>query len=380
MFRRLFARRTQLVSSRGFSGGGGANSDSFYGRLMGKYPVATSVATAMALWGGGDLASQGLEMHEDKEAKFQSHRFMGVLSHGCLIGGLGNYAWYSWLDSFVRSGLGLTSGARFVAAKIGLEVALWHPTSLLCFWLRQSYWPTLAGDVCLWTPMDILNFSRVPVHLQTTFINMGSLFEAVVLSYIHKHGFGGESVDDKIEEKKSRVAALNPATIFSKLIHLESNLSHEELRSNIKMQFARLDVDHTGFLSIDELTSGAFLPGIDDSEVNAKVAEMLHRLADGDGDGRVSEAEYSRFLLKFHAVVYRKKFIAEVVLALFDENDDGFIDSKEMKKILRVFGCDSSDEAVKEAMRICDINGDGKVSSQELADALRTFSRPDSSK
>jgi hypothetical protein len=52
---------------------------------------------------------------------------------------------------------------------------------------------------------------------------------------------------------------------------------------------------------------------------------MLHRLADGDGDGRVSEAEYSRFLLKFHAVGYRKKFIAEFVLALFDVSDDGYI-------------------------------------------------------
>ena len=354
--------------------------------------MSTSVATAMALWGGGDLASQGLEMRGDKEAKFQSRRFMGVLSHGCLIGGLGNYAWYRWLDGFVRSGLGLTAGARFVAAKIGLEIAIWHPASLLCFWvivgiseghsfskiqreLRQSYWPTLAGDVCLWAPMDFLNFSRVPVHLQTTFINLGSLFEAVVLSYIHKHGFGGEIVDDKIEEKKSHVAAVNPTTIFSKLIHLESNLSHEKLRSNIKMQFARLDVDHTGFLGIEELTSGEFLPGIDDHEVNAKVAELLHRLADGDGDGCVSEAEYSRFLLKFHAVGYRRKFIVDAILALFDENGDGYIDSKEMSKIIHAFGCDASDEAVKEAMRICDINCDGKVSAQELADALRTFSK-----
>jgi len=61
------------------------------------------------------------------------------------------------------------------------------------------------------------------------------------------------------------------------------------------------------------------------------------------------------------------------VLSLFDENGDGFVDAKEMKTILRVFGCDHSDEAVKQAMRACDENGDGKVSASELSSVLKAM-------
>jgi hypothetical protein len=154
--------------------------------MMSEYPLLTSVVTAAALWGGGDLLSQGLELRENPEEKFQSHRFAGVLMHGTIMGGFGNYMWYNnFLDPFVRNFLKLRSGSfRFVASKIGLEIAVWHPCSLFCYWvivgiaegsswskitkeLRESFFATLAGDVCLWTPMDILNFTKIPVHLQT---------------------------------------------------------------------------------------------------------------------------------------------------------------------------------------------------------------------
>lgn len=115
------------------------------------------------------------------------------------------------------------------------------------------------------------------------------------------------------------------------------------------------------------------LPGIDDEAVSDKVTEIIHRLGDEDGDGRISEQEYERLLLKFHQVGYRKSFIADVVLAIFDANGDGFIDTKEMKSILRVLGCDSSDKAVKEAMEACDVDGDGKVSAAELVVVLKSM-------
>ena len=72
---------------------------------------------------------------------------------------------------------------HFVAAKIELEVAIWHPIGLFVYWvlvgtaeghrvekikreLAADSLPTRAGDVALWTPVDILNFWKVPVRLQ----------------------------------------------------------------------------------------------------------------------------------------------------------------------------------------------------------------------
>ena len=193
-------------------GGGGGNSNSAYGRMMSDYPLLTSVVTAALLWGGGDLVSQALEMRENPEEKFQSHRFTGVLAHGTVMGGFGNYFWYNnFLDPFVRNQLKLSSGFRFVASKIGLEIAIWHPCSLFCYWvivgiaegsswskirkeLSESFFATLAGDVCLWTPMDILNFTKIPVHLQTvSFLRPSSCLNStshnplICTTDLHKH-------------------------------------------------------------------------------------------------------------------------------------------------------------------------------------------------
>jgi Ca2+-binding EF-hand superfamily protein len=169
------------------------------------------------------------------------------------------------------------------------------------------------------------------------------------------------------------VASKHRLPIFDRFLNIEKSVSPEELRANISLQFALLDTDHSGFLTLDELKGGRLLPGIDDLEVNDKIGELLHRLADDNGDGRVSQSEYTRLVLKFHEVGYRKSFVADAVLAVFDENGDGLIDAREMKSILRVFGCDNSDEAVREAMKACDTNGDGKVSSEELATVLKAI-------
>lgn len=255
--------------------------------MMSKYPVLTSIATAMALWGGGDLISQGLEIMEDPtKNKFQFNRFAGVLTHGTVMGGVGNYYWYNFLDSLVRNRLQLAAGARFVAAKIGLEIAIWHPTGLFAYWvivglwegntwpkiqreLKKDFFPTLTGDVCLWTPMDILNFTKVPVSMQTLFINVGSLFEAVALSYIHKHGFGKDehghhagghdgADSDKIQETKSHVAKMysRHLPIIDRMLHMERSLSPEQLSANIKLQFSQLDADKNGYLTLKELKRG----------------------------------------------------------------------------------------------------------------------------
>ena len=389
---RLKTRPQQHRSMAG--GGGGASSDSLYGRLMQKYPLQTSAVTAMTLWGGGDAIAQGLEMREDPHASFQVNRFAGVATHGAIMGGVGSYFWYNALEKFTATTLKLASGsARFVFAKISLEIIIWHQISLAVYWfivgtfeghsvekimkeLRTDYLPTLFADVSMWTPIDILNFKFVPLQLQVLFINLGSLVEAVALSYIHKHGFGGaeggSSKHDVIQEQRSTAASRVRLPFIDKLLKIERHLSSEQLQDELTRKFAALDVDKDNCVFVDDLKGAdGLLPGVTDAAVNQKISELLHRLADRDGDGKVSVDEYRRMLSKMHDVGFRRSFVIDVVVAAFDTNGDGQIDSKEMKNVLRVYGeTDFSDAAVDAMMKFCDRNKDGKVSADELRAAL----------
>jgi protein Mpv17 len=188
---------------------------------MGKAPLTTSGLSALALWGAGDLMAQALEQYYLQPAKpkelesqekasfsLESSRLAGCMTHGFFLGGVGGYLWYGWMDKFVTGTIKAVPGSnKFIAAKLLMEICVWHPVGLLGYWgivgkfeghsiaqigaeLRESFLPTLAGDASLWTPIDILNFRYVPVHLQALVFNAGSLVEAVALSYIH--GLGGE--------------------------------------------------------------------------------------------------------------------------------------------------------------------------------------------
>ena len=366
---------------------------------MQKHPLLTSAATAVTLWGGGDAVAQALEMREDPKATFQVNRFAGVATHGALMGGVGSFFWYNFLDRFTSTTLKLAAGSmRFVAAKISLEILIWHQISLAVYWvivgtfeghrmekikkeLRADYLPTLMADVSMWTPLDVLNFKYVPVSLQVLFINLGSLVEAVALSYIHKHGFGGGegaehskeklAADDVIQETHSTAATRVRLPFFDKLLGIERHLSSAQLQAKMAKEFERLDVDKDGNISLDEARGmDGLLPGITDTAVNAKISELLHRLADGDGDGKISVEEYKRMLAKFNDVGFRRSFVIDVVVAAFDKNGDGHIDPSEMRDVLRVYGADYSDAAVSAMMRECDHNGDGKVSADELRAVL----------
>ena len=225
--RRLTA--AALRPLRRFASGGPVDTSTLYGRMMASNPLRTSALTGSVLWSSGDLVAQFLEGAESHERTGGSHaskdefgadsrkvvilgthidcyRTAGTVVHGTLVGGAGTYLWFNFLDYVVRGALRLTPGGLpFVGAKLGLEIAIWHPTSLLAYWticgtaqghsldmilreLRGTFVSTLVGGSMLWVPMDILCFWKIPVGLQTLFANAGSFVESIALSYIHGHG------------------------------------------------------------------------------------------------------------------------------------------------------------------------------------------------
>ena len=128
-------------------------------------------------------------LHPAKPQELELSRVAGCMTHGFFISGVGGYLWYGWMDKFVTKTVRVIPGTKkFIAAKILMEICVWHPVVLLGYWgivgkfeghsnaqigaeLRESFLPTLAGDASLWTPIDILNFRYVPVHLQACLLD-----------------------------------------------------------------------------------------------------------------------------------------------------------------------------------------------------------------
>lgn len=264
-FWRCYTR--QCFSSSPFSAFGGTtakNGFRFHGTaatgakvagLWGRYlraasgrPLATAAATGATLWGTGDLSAQTLEKkinadgvpapapHEN--TAFDTIRLTATMFFGSAIAGALAMYWYNYLDHLVgdvwkfRRG-----GAGFVAAKVGIEFAVWHPFTLTAFWFflgfaqgegfseivtdfKKNFVPTLAAEYTLWTPIDILNFWLVPLHLQVLVVNLGCFLEAVGLSYIHGVGFekifesafGGSADEAEKPEPKLKSAPILPST------------------------------------------------------------------------------------------------------------------------------------------------------------------------
>jgi hypothetical protein len=70
---------------------------------------------------------------------------------------------------------------------------------------------------------------------------------------------------------------------------------------------------------------------------------------------------------------YRVHGCTVQVYALFkelDTNNDGIIDTKELRKGLKAFGYSLTDAEVEQLMRRMDLNQDGKVDFSELAASL----------
>ena len=128
-----------------------------------------------------------------------------------------SYLWYKFLDKFVSRRF-IEGTIRFVGAKLGMEIVIWHPISLFFYctiagfaeghsWkhvkleLQESFLVMWAVDAAIWSPIDILNFRYVPPHLQALLISTVSLLEAVVLSSVH--GQRAQGKDDTLSGEES---------------------------------------------------------------------------------------------------------------------------------------------------------------------------------
>jgi Ca2+-binding EF-hand superfamily protein len=376
--------------------GGGPSGDGFYANMMRKHPFTTSAVTAAGLWGSGDLIAQYLENENKANFKVDMGRLSGTLVHGSIISGCGGYLWYGFLDKFITTGLKLIPGSfAFVMGKLAMEFIVFHPVSLFCYWmivgkceghsnekitneLKSDFLPTWLCDGALWAPLDILLFWKVPLQMQVVVVNCGSLVEAVLLSYIHKNGLGTDG-EDKIGEKKSSVADLHSVFVdqLKKQLHLDA--SPEDVKSRAAREFDKLDVDKNGSLSIEELSKCKLLPGINDKEVNRKVVKILLKNVESrrgpSANNKIYKDEYLRLIAKLHETGYRRSYIADVVIAMFDKNGDGLIDKSELEQIAKVYlkREDVTQATLEDLMNKFDKDNDGKLKADDIKEVLFSY-------
>ena len=462
MFTSVLTRRLPAAAlrqiRRSLASGAPADTSTLYGRMMASNPLLTSALTGSMLWSSGDLVAQFLEVkgagtHEqhiggshaseddfgtgvpiiaaDSPKTFDPKRTAGTVVHGAAVGGVGTYLWYNFLDGVVRGAMRLTPGGLpFVGAKLGLEIAIWHPTSLLAYWticgtaqghsfekilreLRDSFVSTLVGDAIFWAPVDILCFWKVPVGLQTLFANAGCFVESIALSYIHDHGFdlfafvssvasvasvspvapptpqalsftGASPLkgaplnsDDLISEPPSAAVAkfAGVSSLARSFASFGSRV--DAVVAGASSQFDALDQDRNGRLTLKELQAAqGSLPGVQDQVVGAVMMRLISRrllsTKPNRGEGAAAElymskTEYLRMLDALHTTGYRKSRLADVVFAMFDENEDGQIDIRELRNLLCVVtGKEPKGKLVEDILKAADTDTNRKLSKAEF--------------
>ena len=129
--------------------------------------------------------------------------------------------------------------------------------------------------------------------------------------------------------------------------------------------FTKLDADHNGFLTFEELEAGmsdiAKIFHLEEDDVK----EML-RAADNNGDGQVDYTEFIAAAMQKDLMLKRENL--KSAFRLFDVNGDGTVTKDELKA---VFGGASRGEDVwDQIMNEVDKNNDGEISYEEFEDAM----------
>lgn len=156
----------------------------------------------------------------------------------------------------------------------------------------------------------------------------------------------------------------------------ECDTTSSDERTSCKEVFDMFDVDHNGSISLEELQQAMTQMGLSPS---LKELYVMFRKVDAKGDGEIDFDEFIALLeggnmggaCACNNTDEQKVLIKERGLRqsfnMFDLDQSGFIDKKELKQVMSI--ClqeELSDEDVTAIMNEVDKNGDGRISFEEF--------------
>jgi len=145
------------------------------------------------------------------------------------------------------------------------------------------------------------------------------------------------------------------------LTYLVNQLLTKEETLQIRKLFQKLDENHDGVLSYEELVKG--YKHISCSNQPEKDAKEIFDKLDQDGSGSISYEEFIRAAIDKNKIFTDSRI--KQAFKLFDKDNSGSIDATEIKKVLSQTG-EVSDEIIQEIIKEVDINGDGFISQEEF--------------
>ncbi|CAF2343252.1 unnamed protein product [Rotaria sp. Silwood2] len=137
----------------------------------------------------------------------------------------------------------------------------------------------------------------------------------------------------------------------------------QEQIDQIRDAFAVFDKEMTG-----SITTEQFSKVLEDLGYNVPESELttfINQL-DIDKSGTIEFEEYLSFMLTFIKKNVTTEDNLKDAFNLFDQNDDGFIETKDLREIMTNLGEKITDEDIDEMIREADIDKDFKVNFYEF--------------
>jgi Ca2+-binding EF-hand superfamily protein len=142
--------------------------------------------------------------------------------------------------------------------------------------------------------------------------------------------------------------------------------------AKVKKTFARFDVNHNGFLDIQELRKALEHHGL-----NLSTAEggRILSVYDDKPDGKLDLSEFAQTVRDLSAADEAPK--VKQTFARFDENDSGYLEIQELRKALEHHGLNLSTAEAGRIMSVYDDKPNGKLDLSEFAQVIHDLSAAD---
>ncbi|ELP85034.1 caltractin, putative [Entamoeba invadens IP1] len=144
---------------------------------------------------------------------------------------------------------------------------------------------------------------------------------------------------------------------------------------NAKMLFEILDTDHSGKIDKDEFVTGMRKWTGLGEEYNESF-EFIFGAVDGQGffnskDGLLNLSEFEKVCAAIPKFSKSKQdMINQTVFNLVDDNGDGNVSKKEIRKFLELIGQKYTDDEFETLYKEIDANGDGVIQKEEFLAVL----------
>eukprot|EP00741_Cyanophora_paradoxa_P005616 tig00000912_g5444.t1 len=172
-----------------------------YNRLLEKYPLTTKALTAAVFCSVGDVACQWLEA-QSVRVPLDVPRVGRFAVVGLVLNGPSHHIWYHWLEKVIP-----VACNKSLLLKLAVDESVFAPFSVWAFFvlmsalegkgpafmaarLRSEFKHTLAADLGLWIPAQLINFKFVPSHYTALYMDAIGLGWAVYLSFAAKRSSG----------------------------------------------------------------------------------------------------------------------------------------------------------------------------------------------